>query len=412
MRKICAALLLSLICAVGLAGKKYPKPPRNQTPKKKPNHLYLVFTRDETTGEKRFGFMDNTGRLVIGFDRLPKETFGVGEFHDGRALILTRNKTSSTGHRERTGYIDETGAVVIPAIFYVGLSFSEGLAHVVGDGFRGYVDRSGQIAIKLNDDDDESGDFHEGLAAVGNRKHWGYIDRSGRTVIKREYEFAGDFSEGLAAVVVDQKLGFIDKRGEMKIPPRFEPRRGQHGEMLGTTFSEGLAPVSTELTYRLQGTYGYINKKGEFVIKPQFQTARVFSEGLAFAVGREGSTVKKVGWIDKSGAWVLTTVKDCISDLVKLDHNGYMDWRYREGLTTFCDYSGAERLWGYMDRTGRVVIEPQRFNWAGPFIGGIAQVFNGAKSASPNYAHTDDYGYIDRTGKFIWESSRSKATGR
>ena len=169
---------------------------------------------------------------MIGFDRLPKETFGVAPFHDGRALILTKNKTSSGDYSERTGYIDETGAVVIPATFYLALSFSEGLAHVVGDGFRGYIDRSGQLAIKLNDDD-QSGDFHEGLAAVGNRQHWGYIDRSGRTVIKRQYEFAGDFSEGLAAVVVDQKLGFIDKRGEMKISPRFEPHRGQHGEPFG-----------------------------------------------------------------------------------------------------------------------------------------------------------------------------------
>jgi hypothetical protein len=84
------------------------------------------------------------------------------------------------------------------------------------------------------------------------------------------------FSEGLAAVVVDEKLGFIDKTGEMKIPPRFEPRRGRHGERFGSSFSEGLAPVSTEMINRFQGTYGYINKKGEFVIKPQFQTAQAF----------------------------------------------------------------------------------------------------------------------------------------
>jgi hypothetical protein len=140
---------------------------------------------------------------------------------------------------------------------------------------------------------------------------------------------------------------------------------------------------------------------------------RLFSEGLAFAVVKEGfTTVKKVGWIDKSGTWVLTAVKDCISDLVKIDTYGYMDWRYREGLVSFCDYSEGERLWGYMNRTGRVVIEPQRFNQTGPFIGGIARVFNGDKSASPNYAYSDDYGYIDRTGKFIWHSSQSTATGR
>ena len=72
---------------------------------------------------------------------------------------------------------------------------------------------------------------------------------------------------------------------------------------MAPSFSEGLAPVSTELINRFQGIYGYINKKGDFVIKPQFQTAQAFSEGLAFAIIKEGFTVKKVGWIDKSGTW-------------------------------------------------------------------------------------------------------------
>jgi hypothetical protein len=415
MRKRSTALVLTLICAFALAGNAYPKPQPKLTRKKQTTNLkkqatdlYPVFKRDETTGEKRFGLIDKTGRLVIGFDRLPKETFGVGVVHDGRGRFITRTKTSSGVPIERTGYIDERGVVVIPATFLYGHSFGEGLALVAGDGWRGYIDRSGQIVIKTGDDE-EGGDFHEGLAAVGGNKHWGYIDHSGRTVIEREYESAGDFSEGLAPVVVNRKFGFIDKRGEMRIPPRFEPLRGRHLEILGgTSFSEGVAPVSTDLVAGRPGRYGYINRKGDFVIQPQFQTAGAFSEGLAFVVIREGfADVNKAGWIDKSGAWVLTALNNCVSDLVKQDTYGYWDWRYREGLINFCDYSGRDQLWGYMDRNGKVVIEP-RYNNALPFAGGIARVFNGPKMISPTYLYTDDYGYIDRTGKFIWSSIPSK----
>ena len=429
MRKKCAALLLVLICAIGLAGKTYPQPARKQRPQKQPGYLYQVSTRDEKTGENRIGFIDNTGKLVIGFDRLPKETVGVEEFHEGRAMIFVKDLTASVPALSwRVGYIDETGALVIPAKFAIGRSFSEGLAYVAGgeSGFRGFIDRAGQIAFRV--DDPCPGDFHEGLAVVGGRRDSGYIDRAGRTVIKRQYEFADDFSEGLAGVVVGGKFGFIDRSGKMVIPPRFEPRRGGHGEAVSTSrFLEGRAPVSTELVYGFHGTFGYINRKGKFVIEPQFQTAQAFSEGLAFADIREGSSVK-AGWINKSGSWVLT-VKEQISDFGEFlrQPSASIDGRYRagdteyrEGLVPFCDYSAEisitarilHYLCGYMDRTGKVVIEPRRLYGPGPFVGGIAKVYViGYRGFLDDYS-ADDYGYIDRAGKFIWRSIPYKAIAR
>jgi hypothetical protein len=50
--------------------------------------------------------------------------------------------------------------------------------------------------------------------------------------------------------------------------------------------------------------------------------------------------------------------------------------------------------WGYIDKTGKIVINPQ-FDYANQFSDGLAAVYIG-----------DKYGYIDRTGKYVWEPSK------
>ena len=51
-----------------------------------------------------------------------------------------------------------------------------------------------------------------------------------------------------------------------------------------------------------------------------------------------------------------------------------------------------DKKWGYIETTGRMVIEPQEFWNVKPFHNGLAQV------------QTKDtgVGYIDRSGKYVW----------
>jgi hypothetical protein len=389
--------------------------------------LYPVFERDKTTWEKKIGFINNTGKLVIGFDRSPKRIEGVFEFHEGRAaMYVTKEKVDPYSLYYAMGYLDETGKVVIEPRFDEARDFSEGLAYVTSKEFRGFIDRDGKAVIKI---DGEAKDFHEGLAAVkasGTSQWggWGYIDRSGKWVIKPQYELADDFSEGLAQVMVDRKLGFINKKGEMIIPPRFGARPVNYvwlRQFDTSRFSEGLAAVM------LGDLYGYINKKGNFVIPPQFSHAQEFSEGLAWVVTGDETTYaeKKAGWIDKTGRWVVTSVngRPFSSGLPEFMtyKNDSFDWRYSEGLVPFIAYEGERASWGYMDRKGRVVIKPiivlyeaysvsvagtcceskvviePRGHTVGPFLGGVARVdfYSGREK---------DYGYINKNGHFIWRS--------
>jgi len=163
------------------------------------------------------------------------------------------------------------------------------------------------------------------------------------------------------------RWGYINKTGKVVIKPQFD----KAGD-----FSEGLAPVS------IDGKWGYINRTGKVTIAPQFAEARSFSEGLA---------VIKVGG----------------GPLRRLYVGGDELRRSREG-------GGSG--YGYVDKTGKMVIKPQ-FERASDFSNGLAQVWVGGGSywgsdgerwlqqqqpGASRYVDGYRWGYIDKTGKYVW----------
>lgn len=120
--------------------------PRSRVATQTSRHLYRV-----VNSKGRIGFIDETGRLVIGFDRLPQTTAVVGDFHDGRAVVYLKKEkgdaTSDTANR--VGYINETGKLIIPARFDEAHNFSEGLAYVQSKRHNAFVDRQGKNVISF-----------------------------------------------------------------------------------------------------------------------------------------------------------------------------------------------------------------------------------------------------------------------
>jgi hypothetical protein len=55
-------------------------------------------------------------------------------------------------------------------------------------------------------------------------------------------------------------------------------------------------------------------------------------------------------------------------------------------------------LWGYIDKSGDIVIGP-RFESAGEFRNGLAEI-------GVDFVHGGRWGYIDRTGKYVWYPSK------
>jgi hypothetical protein len=274
--------------------------------------------------------------------------------------------------------------------------FSEGLAAVIDGGKWGYIDNTGQFVISPQYGFAQP--FSDGLAAVstapsqgdsGSHTLFGYIDKSGTLVIPERYNWAQQFSEGLAAACEGPcrdpgtaRKGYIDKDGDYIIPAQFS---------LAGPFSGGLAPVSLSRNRDLwEWRYGFIDRSGQFVIPPLFRSASPFSEGFA---------ATSQGFINRNGELAIAAQAhprtDGFSDGLALirtaagttfvDTNGKIalelgDWSaepFSEGLAPACKSdcgpSSSGRNWGYINKRGEFVIEPQ-FGAVGQFSGGLARV--------------------------------------
>jgi WG containing repeat len=154
-----------------------------------------------------------------------------------------------------TGFLDRSGQVVIKAQFSSAQDFHEGLAYALlndpssGRTQSGYIDRAGEMIIKLPPNS-IGRRFSEGLAAVTLNNQLGYIDKTGKLVIEGKFQEMSDFSDGMARVKMYDKLTFIDKTGKILVDPIFDDAEN---------FSGGLARV------RVGSRWGYIDKQGKYV---------------------------------------------------------------------------------------------------------------------------------------------------
>ena len=125
------------------------------------------------------------------------------------------------GANEKWGFVDETGNLIIPFKYDLVDGFSEGLAAVAirGVGW-GFIDKNDSVVIPLKYD--LVFHFVEGITQATLNGKTGYIDKTGKAVIPFKYDHAVNFSEspykGFSMVSLDGKHGFIDKTGTEVVP--------------------------------------------------------------------------------------------------------------------------------------------------------------------------------------------------
>ena len=295
--------------------------------------------------------------------------------------------------KDKWGFIDPTGKLVIKPQFDDADQFSEGLASVRQGTRWFYINLRGQKVIVGTFSGSKwavgGGEFSEGLASApsGENCAWGYIDRKGRQVIAPQFYSAGRFSDGLAAASLrteNAKDGFIDRAGRFVIDPRFDK---------ADDFSEGLAAVA------INKKWGFIDKLGRYIIGSGFDYAYKFSEGWAAILVKD-----KWGFIDHHGSF-----------MIKPQFQGAED--FSEGLAPV----EVDGKWGYIDKTGTFVI-PAQFSAARVFSGGLARVSTAELDSKLNIIGSFEcieawrwnvnghLQYIDRSGRYVWKSSDPSST--
>lgn len=306
----------------------------------------------------KWGFIDRTGRF-----RIPPRYDGAGQFSEGVAYVWF-----SKGGQRKDGIVDTSGRFTeLPATNDSAFVFRDGLARFetpLGEERKyGYMDKNGRVVIPRQFHD--SGHFSEGLAwvAVLKERQWlyGFIDKTGKIVIEPQFVYQpGDFVDGLAKVMGHISTGFIDRSGKFRITV--------WPEHAGDFFAEGLLPI-------IQGDPPrgvFLKRDGQIAFEIPFwqhrtahQRSRYTLRGLQLAPFSEGLapvlSFNKLGFIDRTGRVVIEPLFRETSG-------------FSEGLAAVKIIgSDGQYVWGYIDRAGRFAVEP-RFREAHPFAGGLARV--------------------------------------
>lgn len=285
-------------------------------------------------------------------------------------------------------------------------------------------------------------DLNTDLLPVKVGEKWGYVNPQGEYIINPQFDFADPFTDGRALVKVNGKFGYIDEKGSYAVNPKYksatifsEDRAWVVGEGSAPTlidrdgkelfdmkdvefvspYYDGLAKVEV-IGENGKLLYGFINKKGEYVVNPIYEYAGNFSDGMA-AISGEG----KEGYINTSG-------KIIINDTTFSREGSFYDGHAFVGIREK-DYS---LTYGVIDRTGKYLINPQfkdigcdgkgfivenndhQWGWCdsdGKFI--INPQFDGflhfGKSDMAPVAIGEKWGYADRRGKLVINPQFDKA---
>ena len=207
---------------------------------------------------------------------------------------------------------------------------------------------------------------------------WGYIDRNANIVIEPQFDDTGRFSDGLANVRIEDECGYIDPSGKIVIGLQFEA---------AFDFTEGLAAV-------------YVVNRSLFQTESTFQPdldKGVIPSGLRQQFEYTGIALPQntlVEVVERGSEWTITDPLNEHTYFVEKDDDAldvYIKGR-TQAEKQLPDYKRLEKVggeWGYIDKTGEFIIEPQ-FDNAAPFSEGLARVQIRKR-----------WGYIDKAGQQV-----------
>jgi hypothetical protein len=322
--------------------------------------------------------------------------------------------------KNRMGFIDSLGNVVLPPVYESAHEFSEGLCAVRMNGLYGFINASGKVIIPYQFD--YATQFNEGLALVfhgkkplfihkqgkeafsvdyagmssmdqGRAHVWtnsgktGFIDKTGRLIVDTAFQYIGKFSEGLAVaegvghnpygsdeIKMNLRVTIIDSLGHMILP------FGQYSEINGPSEGYFLAVLAGKNENESGGEV-LLNGKGQIVYrfsKREYSFSSRVSNGI-FKISRQKNTRNPNSetydvYITPDGKTVYENKK---TEFCENFQENFAFGRYRSGKQFF------------INRQGKVIAEYTDLKGQG-FTNGLA------------LAKVDGrWGVIDTTGRFI-----------
>jgi hypothetical protein len=256
---------------------------------------------------------------------------------------------------------------------------AESLYPVVEKERWGYMNRQGQIIIKPRFE--QAGNFSEGLATVRTNGQYGYINTSGKIVIKQSLDFAYAFRNGYALVYKNSIPQIIRKNGQ----PVF---KNMYPEL--TMVNENRFIVTTAGQAK-----GIVDARGKLIVDTLF-TEITATENNLYTV--RGVKNKVSNYSDDAGV-----IDDTGNFIIPYGIYRFI-WPYKNGLAKI-EVQTPEKGWdynGFIDTKGSLVIRitDKKIFKAEDFNGQFCKVSLLAKET--NYSRDDYYeGFMDRTGNLV-----------
>lgn len=324
--------------------------------------------------KNKWGYMDENGKMVIDFK------YDIAQnFNEGFAVVALNRMPCLINTKEKR--VIDTGLYQ-----YIG-TFSEGLASVMDYKFKRYfLNNKSEVVLTLENDIYDAQPFYKGLARVGKKINivqnkygfdisnlgykFTYIRKNGTYLTDFIFDDCDDFIDNPVRFMQGQKFGLLDTTGTIILKATYFNL---------STFNEGLAVIDAG------GKYGFINTQGQEVIKPTFEYVRMFNNGLA-AFDENG----KIGFINTKGEVIITPQYEFVRPFSEnraavlvngkwglIDKTGKFIFNpqfddagyYSEGL---CPVK-MKKKWGAIDKEGRIVV-PFEFESVGIFENGMAEV--------------------------------------
>jgi len=324
--------------------------------------------------KNKWGYMDAAGKIVIDFKYDLAQNF-----NEGYASVALGNMPCLIDKNEKR--VIDTGLYQ-----FIG-TYSEGLVPVMDYKFRRYyLNKEGKVVLTLAKEIYDSRSFYRGLAKVAKKVDvvenkfgfdisnlgykFGYMRKDGSMATDFIFDDGDDFENPIARFMQGTKFGLLNEKAEIILPAEYE---------FISNFNEGKAAVNK------LGKFGFINEKGELIIPATYAYAKSFNEGLA-AVEIEG----KYGFIDANNTLVIQAIYDDIRPFAEgragvfyqgkwaiIDAKGnYIYQPYFEDLSYYNEGLCAVKVkgkWGAIDKEGKVKV-PFEFQSIGVFEDCIAEV--------------------------------------
>lgn len=361
-----------------------------------------------------WGFVDRTGKWVIS----PKYQ-AAGSFSGGMAPCKEKG---------RYGYIAPNGKWAIEPRYRLAQDFGHGVAFIKNEEnqYR-LIDAQGRQLAKLDLTKAAPHD-QNGLAIVKNaRFEWVILDVAGEKVHQGHFDKIVPCANGSYWVCRDRAWGLLDKAGNALTPFHYSVIDDFYG---------GLAKV------RIKTEYGFVNAAGKEVVPVSFKFAQRFYRGLAIVSPDVWGKGKML--IDTNGNIVKTTLKGRLSaagdslvvvtnwennvGFYRFDGKKAFPGVYRAALP-FNEETAPVKIgyrWTLINREGAVLFTPLyskltpskekgKYIVEAPEVFGLADL-EGQIVLQPEYDYIQNaggglyrveadgqMGYMDRTGKWIYE---------